>query len=343
MEKSRQSISFYMRTNDKFNQYFNQLVKELKIYSTDCRLRSEADFYGATAEVAYAIGRKTVPRSYADWCHGWCGSLPFKNPDAFSYSGNRRQTYLVHTVEQKEFLIKHGFSAVYVVGMPIIYTRKLSVRVSRLKDSLLVMPPHVSKYAKLNFDEKKYVDYINSIRPKFDTVVVCITRECFDQRKWVNSFSEAGYEVIIGANISDSAALPRLKVLFSLFDYVTSPNLGSQFVYASLFGCRVSQAGPISEISKQELGECPYYKRNPEVLDFMFSEDVIKFQERISERFQTDPWAAATHQPYAECEAGYENKRDPSEISSLLGWNFPSQVAGLSSRVMRRFRKTFSK
>ncbi len=322
-----------------FNKYFTKLVDDLAIHSTDCKLLSEADYYGATAEIAYVIGRKTLPRSYSNWLHGWAGSMPLQHPNLLSVSGDRQQTHLVHTVDQKEFLVNLGFSSVYAVGMPVIYARNLSAEICRFKGSLLVMPPHVSKFSKLNFDEKKYVDYINQIKSRFETVVVGITRECYQQGKWINSFSQAGYEVIVSADLSDSAALPKLKLLFSLFDYVTSPNLGSQFIYASLFGCRVSQAGPRLEISKQELGQDPYYKRNPEILEYMFSEDLINFQEKITERFQADPWEAVAHQSYAEHEAGSENKRSASEISSLLGWNFKSQVAGISNRLIQRFNK----
>jgi hypothetical protein len=324
-----------------FNKYYTQLVDDLAIHSIDCKLLSEADYYGAAAEIAYAIGRKALPRSYSNWLHGWAGSMPLQYPNLLSVSGNRQQTHLVHTIEQKQFLTRHGFSSVYAVGMPVIYARNLSAEICRFKGSLLVMPPHVSKFSKLNFDEKKYVDYINQIRSRFETVVVGITRECFEQRKWINSFSQAGFEVIVSADLSDSAALPKLKLLFSLFDYVTSPNLGSQFIYASLFGCRVSQAGPRLEISKQELGQDPYYQRNPEILEFMFSEELMNFQEKITERFQSDPWEAVTHQSYAECEAGSENKRNASEISSLLGWDFISQVAGISNRLIQRFKKKF--
>lgn len=302
-------------------------------------LRSEADFYGASHNLAIALKRKYIPRSYADWKHGWSGKLPLRYPSQLFFSEDKSKCLLVHTSEQEKFLRERGYHNAHAVGMPFLYAMKSIQPLERRERALLVMPPHISKYASPNYDEMEYVDSLSVNAKQFNHALVCITGECEKQGRWRKSFEGAGYKVIVGADVFDANALNRMAMLFSAFDTVTSPDLGSHIVYAALSGCRISVFGKIDRAKKSDFLNEPYYQRHPEVLELAFSDERRAFESVLRERFECQPQDAKTHVSWAANEAGLENMVDDSQLAYLLGWGLTKQIKGLSQAVFRRVSK----
>lgn len=308
----------------------------------EINVRCEADYYGITALIAKNLGKKRRPISNCTWKHGWSGSNSLKYPEQLLLE-SRVSRVLVHTEEQASLLKNAGYSDVHVVGMPFCYAYNLIEKSIRSKCSLLVMPPHVSRYFSPNFNEIEYVSVIKKLRPEFNDILICISGECERQQKWRASFEREGFKVIVGADVFNANALARMVKLFSAFEVVTSPNLGSHLVYAALCGCRISIFGPCYGITKADFVDEPYYRRFPHVLELIFSEEALKFQNRVKKRFECHPQEAQEHFDWAVKETGYKNIIELNDMASLLGWNFRIQIGRVMLVGLKKFIRIFAK
>lgn len=286
----------------------------------------EADFYGATSLVAKQLKRKSRPISTCSWKHGWGEGLPIIYPEQLLFSGSKNGAVLVHTTQQREFLTDEGYSNVYAVGMPFCYAYSTEEHPERIKQSLLVMPPHVSRYVSPRFDENEYVNAIRSIRSDFQSVVICISGECERQGRWRANFENAGFPVTVGADVFDANALVRMVRLFSSFESVTSPNLGSHIVYAALCGCRISIFGPNVITGDVDYSREPFYQRFPRMLELRRSEEIKGLRNDLKSRFECLPSEARFHYDWAVKESGLNNLRDLDELANILGWDWARQL-----------------
>ena len=283
--------------------------------------RSEADFYGASTTVASLLNKSHAPKCNGSWKHGWGGLLPLLYPEQLVFSGHKADLVLVHTLEQQEFLVRHGYRNVHAAGMPFIYSPQIYALMKRRRGSLLVMPPHSSKFISPAFNEKEYVESILTLKSVFDEIVVCVSKECILQGKWYSSFAKAGLPVVVGADVSDGNALARMATIFNSFETVTSPSIGSHFVYAGLCGCKLSLWGKGSfDLERKDLLDEPYYQRFPWLVDFMFSDSALKYKEEVCSRFKCRPDFASTHMQWAGDQAGEHLRLAPSSLAYLFGW-----------------------
>lgn len=303
-------------------------------------VRCEPDYYGISHLLAQALGRSRTPQSYASWKHGWPGFAPLRSCLQLAKPGARKNNALVHTLAQRDFLRAHGYPNAYAVGMPFVYAQALVEVPRRRHETLLVMPPHISKHFRPRYTEKEYVSQICELRDLFEEIVVCIHGECDRHNRWRRSFEDARLPVILGADIYDRNALVRMVVLFSLFDVVTSPNLGSHIVYASLSGCRVSIWGDVERPSKADFLNNHYYQANPELVANTFSNEAAQWRDSLMTRFRCHPSEACRHLEWAQKEAGLQNMVPMSKLASLLGWDPMTQMKGevkiLLSKVLGR-------
>jgi hypothetical protein len=270
-------------------------------------LRSEVDFYGASWLVARKLAYPSPPPSYCSWKHGWAGLLPLIYPSQLVFSGSSNDRILVHTENHKLFLERHGYRSVYSVGMPFCYAQGfVSKIIKRIPNSLLVMPPHVTKYVSPDFNEQNYIKKIAQLKSQFSLICVCISAECCRQGKWASKFEHAGFPVLVGADVSDANALVRMATLFELFETVTSPRLGSHLVYAGLSGCKLALWGGdgYQGFSRRDLIREPYYQRNPDICDLVTSAKANLFKAEIASQFKTHPLGARTHIQWAQGQAG---------------------------------------
>lgn len=299
-------------------------------------VKSEPDYYGASYIVANLIKKEHVPNSYATWRHGWAGISPLRYAEQLCHSGNKEINALVHTKQQEAFLKNRGYHRAKAVGMPFCYVWKYYSKKPREKKSLLVMPPHMTRYVDIAYEEEIYVDQIQQIKNEFPNVVVCITSECEKKKRWRSTFERAGFKVIIGADLFDKYALINMHSLFNSFDIVTSPNLGSHIVYAALCGCKISLYGSVSNIPREALAKDPHYIKNPKILDLIYSTETDAIRKELDGKFRCHPIMAINHQEWASKEAGLENMIKPKKLAKYLGWNNFTQLKNkIKNRVFK--------
>jgi hypothetical protein len=308
------------------------------------KLYSEADYYGASYIISSLLGKSRPPRSFCTWKHGWGDCLPLKHPGQLIIDTSLKdQANLVHTQTQAEFLQSAGFHNAYAVGMPFSYAWRFFEGPPRKRGSLLAMPPHMSRYIDIDYHEESYLSAILQVAEDFSEVSVCITTACDEHGRWRSASERLGLNVIVGGNVFDRNSLLRMLSIFSQFDYVTSPSLGSHIVYASLCGCRVSVYGQVSKTAKEAYLKEPYYQRYPEILDLVLSREAEGFREDIISRFRGHPADAKTHIDWAKQQAGIENLRCPGDLARLLGWNLETRIKLIPSTTKRILAKISSR
>lgn len=317
-----------------------KLPEHHKIRREQARITSEADYYGASNIISSILGKKMCPRSFCTWKHGWADLLPLEHPGQLISDNNfKGQNHLVHTQAQADFLQAQGFHNVFAVGMPFAYAWRFFEGPARKRGSLLVMPPHMTKHIDIRYDEDKYLNTVLEAARGFTSVAVCITAACDEHGRWKSASDRLGLRVIKGGDVYDRNSLLRMLSLFSEFNFVTTPQLGSHVVYASLCGCRVSVYGQVAMPEKKAYLMEPYYQRYPEILDLMYSEKAQIFREHVASRFRCRPSDAITHIRWARRQAGVDNLRVPGDLSKLLGWDAGVRIRlipGITEKIMKK-------
>jgi hypothetical protein len=229
----------------------------------------------------------------------------------------------------------------FAVGMPFCYALSVKQVVHRVQNSLLVMPPHSSRHLVPRFEQDAYVDSIAELRDYFDLVTVCITSECDRHQQWRRPFELAGFEVIRGASVDDPTSLIRMASLFKKYDVVTSPVMGSHWVYAGLCGCRLSLWGDSSEreFTRADLLGEPYYQRYPEILDLLLSEEARLWRKSSVEAFACSPRRASAHVDWARKTSGFNFMIEPRPLARLMGW---SPLNQLRKRYLSPLKRRFA-
>jgi hypothetical protein len=156
---------------------------------------------------------------------------------------------------------------------------------------------------------------------EFTDITICITSACLKHSRWINSFKDAGFRVIVGGSLRDANSLLRSLSIFSQYEYVTSPKLGSHLIYAGLSGCKVSLYGSIDDAPLAAYQDHPYYQRHPEIFQLAQSNDAVKHKKKLRNLLSSHPAEATTCQQWAMQEAGIEMMRTPRELAKLLGWS----------------------
>ncbi|MEO5364482.1 MAG: hypothetical protein H7838_12780 [Magnetococcus sp. DMHC-8] len=312
----------------------------------------ELNFYGAARLVADQLGIKNPPVSRVSWTHGWRQDLVradqlacdahlgvIGQPDTtVIIPAHRRRPYLVATKAIEALLRDSGFPDTRAVGLPFTYAPP-DPTVTRIPDSLLVMPTHVLLRMEARANEIEYLEYIQSIAHQFSRVVFCINLSCAGTGLWINNLEKYGFDYVFGAGLMDQMALHRMRRLFDTFEYMTSNGIGSHFVYAGLCRVKVSLAGPLDrypwDLHKNEPAWQDPVEREKQILSAsMFQHDFIK---------QRYPWLYREPRDGVECvewareESGYYNKVSFVELAHLFGWVRPpaNQPEGVLEAVFR--------
>ena len=298
---------------------------ELKERGLDKPIASKyGDVYGELMVAANYCGYKSVPAPiWGTWQHG--AHIPEDNihPElvvgadgASRFRKNHRQ--LVARNDQRLFLESHGYKSVQAIGLPILYVPRPDV--SRVPDSLLVMPGH-STLDKTDLKSiQKYVDYLESKKTYFKEIVVCLYGDDFKSAGFRELFEDRGFPVIRGSEAGDISSLSRMAFLFSRFETVTGNGVGSQFVYAPIFGARVSISGP--EITRQSLEDLrlPFFVNFPEGLKFRNRDPLDAKWGRFYPFLFCEPDDAADCSAWALTISGEGSTLSEGELERALGW-----------------------
>ncbi len=298
---------------------------------------SISDIYGANTVVAEYCGLR---REEADipgfWMHGWIPSYHNVHPAFIALhkreiSGTRfpwsRDTFntsdvqLVARADQENFLCKHGYTNVKAIGSPFVYLKQPDF--PRIKDSLLVVPPHGIGWRGENSPlVKKYVEYISSLKTKFSVIRLCIPVNDYITGDWWPAFQKAGIENIVSVDRSDPRAMHRLRQILSQFEYVTTNCFGSIIAYAAYSGCKISVAGPYDTITEELLKKSHAVIHFPELLEKQIqrcSENALR--SHYPELF-IEPEHACERISWGSFELGYKHRLSIAQMHTLLkqGW-----------------------
>ena len=319
-------------------------MSDLKLPPRNYDARSS--LYGAQLIAAKYCGLSVPPwKAEGEWQHGWIVKERNIHPelvvgyDGKSFGRREKEKFFVAREDQASYLKSCGYKHVVAIGLPVIYLA--DKHLDRMVGSLLVMPVHSLPETTEQWDDDAYVEYIKSISHHFSKIVVCIHSDCLAKGNW-GAFAKAGFDVVSGADPEDTNSLQRVADLFSQFEYVTSNEFGSHVAYASYFCCKVSVFGPRVDFRKEDYANLSLYKNAPELLDIVADRKSKGYMFETYKQFVVNPWQASTHQEWAAWELGEKNKKTPSELIQLFGWNLQGWLRKTSSeffRISRLLRK----
>jgi hypothetical protein len=303
------------------------------------KVKSEADFYGASYIIADLLHIPLVPRSQCGWKHGWLFTdLKYTQ----QITGVRHEPkYLVPLKEHELFLQENGIEA-KAVGMPFIYVEDIDKReIPRYKRSLLVMPPHSLSTSNHSWDEDTYAQQINELKSDFDLIVVCLYHACIEKNLWVEAFQKYDIPWILGANSLDRNSLIRMNRLFRSFEFMTTNAIGSHIVYAAYRGCKVSIYGAYSEYSEEDFKDDTLYNKYPFLLKHNLEYSSEKSVKSHYPFLFTHPLHAKSRVEWAGKELGKAYKVSHWKLAKHLGWLPWSQFAFYGEKVYIKIKKYF--
>jgi len=290
--------------------------------------------YGAYDCLARYAGLRKAPETRAGvWQHGWFHEMANLHPE-FIAGGNGQiirnlssnYKLWVFRKDQEIFLKESGIEYVKAIGAPIIYT-SISNESKRIPNSLLVMPPHLTREMSWKYDEKNYVGYIKSLKNRFEFIAVCVGNADFIRNHWIQAFKEIGIQTISGADVMDRNSLNRMAYLFKAFEFVTMLESGSQLPYAAFFGAKVSIAGPSEKVDVTKLTEgAAFYRNFPKALEFseyLKQKDIV---EKMVGQFMVEPFDAVANEEWGKYQLGFDSKLLPHEIIKEMRWGIKDDL-----------------
>jgi hypothetical protein len=286
-------------------------------------VRGEADYYGASFEVAEAIGLTKAPASYGTWKHGW-NCVPTLKAEAIAGYRPGPRTHLVGDEEQELMLRQAGYPNAIAVGYPILYAK--ASETVRKRSSLLLAPSHslpeITPHAEQKQNEICFAQYIKGLSGQFDVVCAMLHSSCLDSRLWVDTLEEFQIPWVLGAMTNDSMGLRRVKALLCSFETVLTNQLTSVVLYAAAFGARVSIAGPSAlQPPIENIAKHPHYQKHPELLKNL----ELRHPDRLKALFPhlfVEPQHATCPVEWADKELGKKHVVRHEDVARLLGWRF---------------------
>ena len=302
------------------------------------KITSGVDRYGFSNLLAKRCGRRVVPRSFAEWVHGWmwhdeptdallaCSKLP------------RDITIVVCNEKESTTLVDAGFRDVRIGGLPFSYVQRQHE--SRHTDALIAFPPHSAESERVTADQVSYMNYLESLKNDFEAVYVSIYH--LDMGGAMHKAALArGLHVIQGARPDDANSLVRMRSILDSFSYVTSNNCGSHMLYALFAGCRFSFCGPIYVHDESVfLGQGnPNGHTNEYVRLILDLQSEPYLRKRFGRFFVNNPRMGIEDFPFAENAIGMRFVMAPDEIEDALGWGVAGQIRGYASGLRRRLAR----
>ncbi|MFT5622264.1 MAG: hypothetical protein ACI9FZ_000184 [Bacteroidia bacterium] len=306
----------------------SEIVSQLPAVDYIGKLRGEANFYGASSEIARQAGLFEQCAPGARWEHGWKYGAVSTAEHIGGYSKKKSKSlHLVSTQKHEAILRAEGFSNVHAVGLPYLYADKPNL--VRRKGSLLVCPGHTSTYSDQDWSKlaEEYAERISEIKEGFSDVLVCLSANCIEREQWIHEFDAKGIPWVMGAWIYDRNALRRMRCLFSQFEYVTTNCVGSHIVYSSYEGCKTSIWGWQDLYSPEHYANEPIYKGQE-----VFLNESLKWgtqswvRGHYGQLFYDDPKDATLLNDWAAYQLGEDCKRPAEEVADLFGWASSSKI-----------------
>jgi hypothetical protein len=285
------------------------------------------DYYGALQVAAEYCGLRKVPLSFpGSWQHGTIPPWHRLRPEVVVYDAPRSAKCFVARLDEEVFLRESGYQNVRAIGLPIIYTQPSGL--SRIPNSVLVMPTHSLASDVLMPSCEQYVEEIAQIKSQFDLVAACVSAYCIARNLWVPQFAERGIPVVRGAGIADTNALNRMRALFESFEYVTTDSYGSHVFYALYFGAKVSIWGTATPVFRENILKDGGWAAYPDTVDALFSEETIRKGEVYLGPLRVEPWKAMQNVELGRAMLGHDNKLSPKQLRVAFGWTMLGNLRG---------------
>ena len=293
-------------------------------------LSSSKNDYGAERVLSEYLGLRKTGFLFGNWQHAWIGPHRNIHPElVISENGRSRKKkgysrFFVARTDQVEYLRSVGYRLVEAIGHPLVY---LSDGVyDRIPNSLLVMPMHsLPQNNECWLDEgRKYVEYLSTLRDKFEFICACVHPTCVKKGFWIDDFQKNGIHVVEGADPRDSNSLVRLQALFSQFEFVTANGHGSPIAYASFFGAKVSVAGPRPRWDPAARLD-PFFVNAPELLDVYTKWRTSPALDEYYPEFNVQPINARELKKWGAWQLGAHCKLPPKALKKIVCKNLKNQ------------------
>ena len=307
----------------------SEIVSQLPPVDYTGKLKGEANFYGASSEIARQVDSLEQCAPGARWEHGWKYGAVSTAEHIGGYKKKKSKSlHLVSNLKHEAILRAEGFSNVHAVGLPYLYADKPNL--VRRKGSLLVCPGHTSTYSDQDWSKlaEEYAERISEIKEGFSDVLVCLSANCIEREQWIHEFDAKGIPWVMGAWIYDRNALRRMRCLFSQFEYVTTNCVGSHIVYSSYEGCKTSIWGWQDLYSPEHYANEPIYKGQEAFLNESLKWGTQSWmRDHYGQLFYDDPKDATLLNYWAADQLGESFKRPVEEVANLFGWASSNKVA----------------
>ncbi|WPJ97328.1 hypothetical protein SH580_06355 [Coraliomargarita algicola] len=328
----------YRRTfsaNILLSESLSEVVSHLPPVDVIEKLKGEANYYGASSEVARQLGSVEQSASGARWEHGWKHGAVSTAEHIGGYQLKKRKSlHLVSTQKHEAILRSEGFSNVHAVGLPYLYADQPKLK--RRKGSLLVCPGHTSTYSDQDWSKnaEEYAERIVEIKEGFSDVLVCLSANCIEREQWVHEFEAKGIPWVMGAWIYDRNALRRMRCLFSQFEFVTTNCVGSHIVYSSYEGCKISIWGWQDLYRPEDFINEPIYKDKEDFLaDSLSWGTQAWMRAHYGQLFHESPQDAVVLKDWAAQQLGEAYKKPVEELADLFGWARSSRASSSAIEI----------
>ena len=280
--------------------------------------------YGAPYVAAGYVGLPDLrdPRLRGEWAHGWHPPTHNIHPElVIGSTGKSRlrrhfRHFWVARQDQVDYLSAHGYLHVRAIGLPVVYLPPR--KVSRERDSLLVMPVHSLDTTQHNWNFERYAEEIAKLRGRFSRIVICVHTSCAKKGYWVRAFEERGFPIVFGADVGDRNSLLRMKALFSQFEFVTSNGFGSHLAYAAYFGAKPSVYGELPLYQEDDFKNDRLYRSCPDLVQVVLGLMRRESIKSVGAWLFSEPDAAKEALAWGAFQVGHDHKVSPRELQMIF-------------------------
>lgn len=320
----------------------SSLVAIIEPYAIAEDLSTEADFYGASLQIAKKLGLKTLPRPLSSWSHG-CHTAPLKYKEQIIWGDTPVKHTLVGNAHIRDFLSAAGVDSVEAVGLPILYVDGLGI--TRRERSILFMPAHSLGYFDLEHQTEPLLEQAIRLGQQGHYVCFCLHRDCVKQGKFIEELDRHGIDWFTGSAANDMNSLQRMRNVFEYFETVASNVIGSHFYYAQLFGAKFYFTAPYFEYKLEANANSPHWRDKKHILAHDLnglSESSIR--QRFPDYFQGYENAVCDTE-MARKICGADSKVEVHSLAKMLGWGIWDQafyhLKLLGGRIIRKSESSY--
>jgi len=298
-------------------------------------IRNSCDRYGFAYMLALQQNLPVVPRSFADWNHGWIWNDDII-PDQIIDVPNCRKnlSIVVGNSNEGNCLQAEGYTNVVIGGLPFAYVPHQNKR--PISGALAAFLPHSSEAQKFDVILVDYLDYLASCVTDFSEIYVIVY--WLDNSDFLqDEIKRRKLKCVLGAKPDDRDSLIRIRNILEYCPYVTSNTMGSHIAYALYVGCRVSICGNYYEYD---------YEKYATIHNRLFLNKMNEVQSRFF-LVNKYPWLFVDHPlqgvsdiRFGRKVVGLDSVLSNDQIKKALGWTLLGQMSGYSAGIIRKLGRT---